>query len=106
VLTDKRRKLIRVALKTYPEADVCAAARGVFLSEFHVREGHTSIDLALRDAQHIERFRDVAARPELGRDRRGGTWPAPTRETIPDVPHDGTARAAARLDAICAARPE
>lgn len=62
VLTDKRRKLIREQLKYFQLDDLKLACRGVWLVEFNVQGGHYGIDLVLRDAEHIERFRDVAAR--------------------------------------------
>lgn len=63
-LTDERRKRIRRALTDYPLEDVIDAVRGVALSPFHCgqNERHTrydDIDVILRDAKHVEQFRDL-----------------------------------------------
>lgn len=55
-LDDKRRKLISSRLRDFPLDDLLLACAGVWKSEFHVSEGHTGIELVLRDAAHIERF--------------------------------------------------
>lgn len=64
-LTADRRDLIKRRLRDYPPDDLADACRGVFLHEFHVQKHHTDLDLVLRDAKHIEGFRD---------DHRRGQW--------------------------------
>lgn len=64
VLDDKRKRLIRNALKTYPIDDVLAAVRGWRHSPHHRGENQSStvyndLELLLRNAAHIERFRDL-----------------------------------------------
>lgn len=60
----KRRRLIKQALGSYPVADVLAAVRGWESSDFHSgRDGgkvFNDLGLVLRDAAHIEQFRDFA----------------------------------------------
>lgn len=75
-LDDKRRRLIRRALDAYPVDDVLDAVRGWKQSAFH--RGHNErgkvyndLGLLLRDAEHIERFRDM---------QRDAKAPAPNRE--------------------------
>jgi Helix-turn-helix domain len=75
-LDEKRKRVIRRALAAYPIEDVCAAVRGWRHSPHHRGENdrHTvydDIELLLRDAEHIERFRDL--------DQRGPPMPAMTR---------------------------
>lgn len=64
VLDDKRKRLIRNALKTYPLDDLLAAVRGWRHSPHHRGENdrHTvfnDLGLLLRDGEHIEKFRDI-----------------------------------------------
>ena len=64
VFSDKRRRVIRRALADYPLADVLDAVRGWRNSPHHRGENDTrtvynDIELLLRDAAHIERFRDL-----------------------------------------------
>lgn len=59
-LDEKRRKLIRRALKTYLESDLCQAISGYLNSAFHGGNNtdgakYDSIELMLRDAEHIDR---------------------------------------------------
>lgn len=68
-LDTKRRRRIVAALRDYPLDDVVAAVRGWRKSPFHCGENadgrrYNELDLLLRDAQHIEQFRDL----ELGAD--------------------------------------
>ncbi len=72
VLTDSRRRLITRRLKEWPELDLIDATQGWLRSPHHRGENdrHTvygDLELVLRDAAHIERFRDLhrneAARP-------------------------------------------
>jgi cellulase/cellobiase CelA1 len=58
-LDAKRRKLIRDALKAYPEADLCQAISGYKNSPHHMGQNDRStvydaIELLLRDAKHID----------------------------------------------------
>lgn len=64
VLSDKRRKVISGALKHYPLDDVIDAVRGWRHSPHHRGENdrHTvynDLELLLRDAARIEKFRDL-----------------------------------------------
>jgi hypothetical protein len=56
VLDDKRKKLIRDALKTFSVDDLVAACRGVFRSEWHMSNDHATIESALKNTANIERF--------------------------------------------------
>lgn len=63
-LDSKRRKVIREALKAYPLEDVLAAVRGWRHSAHHRGENrqrtvYNDLALLLRDAPHIELFRDL-----------------------------------------------
>lgn len=58
-LDDKRRILIRKALKTYSEADVCASITGYLASPYHMGQNDSNtkydgIELFLRDSKHID----------------------------------------------------
>lgn len=107
VLTPKRRRLIDAALKLYPLDDVIAAVRGWRHSRHHRGENDRStvyndLELLLRDAAQIEKFRDL---------EQGSTGPKPERAAGTalgrgvDAPRqweldaDGTAVAAARREA-------
>lgn len=64
VLTAKRRRVIVAALKVYPLDDVLDAVRGWRRSPFHTgqndnRRAYNDLELLLRDAEHIEKFRDL-----------------------------------------------
>lgn len=64
VLNEKRRRVIRKALADYPLADVLDAVRGWRKSPHNRGENdsgtvYNDIELLLRDAAHIERFRDL-----------------------------------------------
>lgn len=69
MLDDKRKALIGAALGDYPLEDCLDAVRGWRRSEFHCGENpgqkvHNDLQLLLRDAAHLERFRDLErARP-------------------------------------------
>lgn len=75
VLTDKRKKVIREALRLYPLEDVVDAVRGWRFSPHHCGENdrgttYNDIELLLRDARQIEKFRDLERNgPPV---RRGG----------------------------------
>lgn len=67
VLTDQRRRLIVSALKAYDLADCVDAVRGWRHSPHHRGDNkqgrvYDSIELLLRDAEHIELFRDLQRR--------------------------------------------
>ena len=63
-LDDKRRRLIKAALKHYPAADLIDAVRGWRHSSHHCGQNDTGtvyndLELLLRDSAHIEKFRDL-----------------------------------------------
>ena len=69
-LDAKREKLIRERLKTYSVDDLCEAINGCAQSDFHMGRDpahlgklNNGIGLILRDAEHIDKFRDLAAHP-------------------------------------------
>ena len=64
LLSDERRRLIRRALKSYPLEDVIDAVRGWRHSAYHMgdNDGHVvynDLSLLLRNAEKIEKFRDL-----------------------------------------------
>lgn len=59
-LSDKRRALVATRLKDHPVEQLVDAVRGIWASSFHVEKGFTEFDLALRDAEHVERFAALA----------------------------------------------
>jgi hypothetical protein len=83
VLDAKRRTLITNALKTHPLGDVLDAVRGWENSPYHRgqnadRRVYNDLGLLLRDAEHIERFRDLSRAPRPnGSDRGVPRGPAP-----------------------------
>lgn len=67
-LDPKRRKVIRGALKAYPEADLCEAISGYLNSPHHMGENdrntrYTAIELLLRDAAHVDAGLQFARAP-------------------------------------------
>jgi hypothetical protein len=65
VLSDKRSKLIARALKDYSVDVLKQAVVGCSLSDWHMggnprNTRYTSLELILRDAEHIERFASIA----------------------------------------------
>lgn len=63
-LSPKRRRLIAQALRDYSLADVLDAVRGWSKSPFHAGQNeqhkvYNDLELVLRDAQHVEQFRDL-----------------------------------------------
>lgn len=65
VLDPKRKKVITNALKHYSADDLIDACRGIRSSAFHNGRNddgtvYDGLDLILRDAEHIEKFRDLA----------------------------------------------
>jgi hypothetical protein len=58
-LDDKRRKVIRAALKNYPEGDLLQAISGYRQSAYHMGQNETKtkyndIETMLRDAKHVD----------------------------------------------------
>ena len=60
-LTAERRKLIRDRATDFPIERLVDAVRGVWRSEYHRTGGFTSLELALRNAEKIERFAAIGA---------------------------------------------
>jgi hypothetical protein len=57
ILDAKRQRRIRARLaEGIPVDDLIAAARGIWASAWHVENGQTDIDLAVRDDAHVTRF--------------------------------------------------
>lgn len=76
ILTDKRRRLIRNALKLYSLDDVLDAVQGWQKSAHHRGENeratvYNDLELLLRDAQHIEKFRDLQRNANAASEPRG-----------------------------------
>lgn len=68
VLTPERRRLILKQLKDYPLDDVLDAVRGWRWSAHHRGENdrgtvYNDLELVLRDAKHVEMFRDLERNP-------------------------------------------
>ncbi len=68
-LDSKRRRRIELALREYPLDDVVDAVKGWRHSPFHAgrndrAKAYNELDLLLRDAAHIEQFRDLERRLE------------------------------------------
>ena len=66
--SDKRRKIVNAALKEYPVDDLLDAVEGWRKSPHHRGENrqltvYNDLELLLRDAQHIEKFRDLNRAP-------------------------------------------
>jgi len=59
-LDKKRKAAIERALADYPVADLQLAIDGCRMSPFHVERKDDRLELILRDAEHIERFRAIA----------------------------------------------
>lgn len=58
-LDDRRRRVIRAALRAYTEADLCQSITGYLASPHHMGQNdrgtkYDAIDLFLRDAKHID----------------------------------------------------
>lgn len=69
VLDTKRRAKIKAALELYPLADVLDAVQGWQNDPFYCgqndrRKVYNELTLLLRDAEHVERFRDMARAPK------------------------------------------
>lgn len=71
VLDDKRRKAIKGALKLYEPRQVCEAILGCSRSAWHMgendrRQKFNGLDLILRDAEHIDKFIELASKRATG----------------------------------------
>lgn len=71
-LDTKRATKIRLALSMYPLADILDAVRGWQNDPFYCGQNdrqrpYNELTLLLRDAEHIERFRDMARAPSVQR---------------------------------------
>ncbi len=80
VLDSKRRSLITAALKSHSLEDVLDAVRGWENSPYHRGENpsatvYNDLGLLLRDAEHIERFRDLARGPTRAPAKTNGQAP-------------------------------
>jgi hypothetical protein len=69
VLTDKRAKVISRAIGWYGIGTCKAAIDGIVTSDFHMgrnrsKKRYDSIELILRDAEHIEGFAEMASIPD------------------------------------------
>lgn len=70
-LDDKRRKAIKGALKLYEPRQVCEAILGCSRSAWHMGENDrrakfNGLDLILRDAEHIDKFMELASKRATG----------------------------------------
>ncbi|MGI4717231.1 MAG: hypothetical protein ACRYGO_07400 [Janthinobacterium lividum] len=70
-LDDKRRKAIKGALKLYDPRQVCEAILGCSRSAWHMgendrRQKYNGLDLILRDADHIDKFMELASKRATG----------------------------------------
>lgn len=62
--TDERRRLAKARLSLYSVDDLRLAIAGLWNSDWHVENGHTSFELVLRDAKHVEQFIAKAPKPK------------------------------------------
>lgn len=87
-LTPARRDLIRRRLRDHPPEQLADACRGVWLLDFNFRGGHTTIELALRDAGKVERYAVVGAKGERVPDHQPGgraaVQPSDERAWVPN----------------------
>jgi hypothetical protein len=72
-LDDKRRKAIKAALKMYDPRQLCEAVLGCSKSDFHMARGkyagnnkQNGLGLILRDADHIDKFIELADKRVTG----------------------------------------
>jgi hypothetical protein len=70
-LDDKRRKAIKGALKLYEPRQVCEAILGCSRSAWYMgendrRQKYNGLDLILRDAEHIDKFMELASKRATG----------------------------------------
>jgi hypothetical protein len=80
-LTASRRELIKRRLREFPAEDLAAACRGIWLDRWHVEQHQTSLELCLRDAGHIEKFRELGLRVDVL-----AAFAAPKSSGIPPCP--------------------
>lgn len=84
-LDDKRKKAIKTALKLYEPRQLCEAILGCSKSDFHMARGeyagrtkYNALGLILRDADHIDRFIEMANKqatgPETIEQRTPASW--------------------------------
>lgn len=74
-LSEKRRNILRRRIKDYGLAKVCAALRGIFLSDFHTGDNdrgkqYLELELALRESEthnNVEKFAELYFRQEARR---------------------------------------
>ncbi len=72
-LTDDRQRKIRARFRDgYTLSDLIDAAEGIWESSWNVEHGQTGLELALRDAAHLERFRDIRRGLRSGREAARG----------------------------------
>jgi hypothetical protein len=64
-LDDKRRRIIAARLADYPLEDVLDAVRGWERDPWEGRRANNEIAILLRDAAHLEKFRDLWRRPSV-----------------------------------------
>ena len=62
VLDDKRKRLIAARLKVFSLEELKLAARGAWLDDWHVTQGHNTLEQVFRDAAGVERFMGFARR--------------------------------------------
>ncbi len=82
ILTAKRRRIVQKALDSHGQADCIDAVRGWRHSAHHRGQNkdqrvYNSLELLLRDAEHIEMFRDLERRHGTG-GNVAGDCPGPT----------------------------
>lgn len=95
-LDDKRRKVIRSALKNYGEPELCEAISGYLNSPHHMGQNETgtvydALELMLRDAEHIDaglRFHAEPPRSDLSAQTRR-IISATENWTPPEMRHAG-----------------
>lgn len=112
MLDDKRRKLIRARLRDFDVEDLVLAARGIWQSKWHVDSDQTDFGIVVRDAAHVEKFRNLAtgARGDTGRGRAtldlyAGLYEKSRRRYGAYVAALGDEAVAAKLYAHAAAMP-
>jgi hypothetical protein len=65
-LDEKRQRLIRARLKEFKVGDLVAAVKGWRHDPWPDRARQNGIEILLRDAAHVEKFRDLEAFTDLG----------------------------------------
>jgi hypothetical protein len=79
-LTDARRALVRARIKDHSLEQLKAAAAGVWLSDFHVENQHTSFELVMRNAGKVEQFAALVGTSQRQGSRVNDDSPAPIDE--------------------------